>query len=229
MLISIYQIYHITGWKESCQGGAELEKKICLNGLWDFSAKSDKVSVLPDAWEEEQIKVPSPYNINSFAGPREKNIRGDAYRVYGGDFRLYPEYPEGWESLTCGFYRRKVFVPLESVGKRLFLRFDGLSYHSAVYVNGRLAVEDMEGFLPVETEITSLVRFGEANEITVGAEKAKNLIYKDDAGRNRLDYPIGSFWGEHIGGNRRSERRFRRRHAGIYDECIVLLCVGMDL
>ncbi len=177
-----------------------MEKKICLNGLWDFSAKSDKVSVLPDAWEEEQIKVPSPYNINSFAGPREKNIRGDAYRVYGGDFRLYPEYPEGWESLTCGFYRRKVFVPLESVGKRLFLRFDGLSYHSAVYVNGRLAVEDMEGFLPVETEITSLVRFGEANEITVGAEKAKNLIYKDDAGRNRLDYPIGSFWGEHIGG-----------------------------
>ena len=87
-----------------------------------------------------------------------------------------------------------------SVGKRLFLRFDGLSYHSAVYVNGRLAAEDMEGFLPVETEITSLVRFGEVNEITEGAEKAKNLIYKDDAGRNRLDYPIGSFWGEHIGG-----------------------------
>lgn len=181
-------------------GDWEMEKKICLNGYWEFSGKAASVEEPPSVWEEPKILVPSPYNVNTFSAPYTKEIAGDKVRVYGGDFNLYPEYPAEWGDLTCGYYRRTVEIPWESRNKRIFLKFDGLSYHSIVYVNGQKASEEWEGFLPIEMEITHLVHFGGQNEILVGAQKARSLLYKDETGRNRLDYPIGSFWGEHIGG-----------------------------
>lgn len=177
-----------------------MEKKRCLNGYWDFSGRAVSVEEPPSVWEEQKILVPSPYNVNTFSAPYTKDIAGDKVQVCGGDFVLYPEYPAEWGELSWGYYRRTVEILEESRGRRIFLKFDGLSYHSIVYVNGQKAAEEWEGFLPIEMEITHLVHYGERNEIMVGAQKAKSLIYKDDAGRNRLDYPVGSFWGEHIGG-----------------------------
>ncbi len=73
---------------------------LCLNGEWMFLPveKAEKLRVeklkhpnLPENpdWETTPVKVPSPWNVNSFA-------RGDGS---GGDFLTYPSYPKKWENI----------------------------------------------------------------------------------------------------------------------------------
>ena len=177
-----------------------MRKKICLNGFWDFSCKTDSLEKLPSDWETTQISVPSPYNINNFSRGYTRNIEGETFYVEGGDFRLYPEYPLHWDDLKLGFYRRNIFIPEENKGKRLFLCFDAVAYSSIYYLNGVKIGEDKEAFLPIELEITDFVRYGEENELIVGAQISSELKYLDSNNRTRLDYPQGSFWGDQIAG-----------------------------
>lgn len=174
--------------------------KICLNGFWDFSIDTDGVDRLPKRWEEHKICVPSPYNINAFSAIRKKELAGESFYVQGGDFCLYPDYPAAWNTAACGAYRRSFFVPEESRGRRIFLLFEAVAFHSRFYINGSCVREETEAFLPIEIEITESVRFGTENELVVIAENSKGYLYKDENNWNRIDYPKGSFWGEHIAG-----------------------------
>ncbi len=176
-----------------------MRKLTCLNGYWDF-APCEHLEALPTAWDSVKIHVPSPFNVNSFSHGYHKTIAGETFYVQGGDFRLYPEYPVEWDSAKAGFYRRTFFVPEEAKGKRLFLRFDAVAYHSVYYLNGQKIGEEYEGFLPIEWEITDYVNYGADNELMVGASVVETLIYRDKDGRRRCDYPHGSFWGGHIAG-----------------------------
>lgn len=182
--------------------GNPTREKFCLNGLWDFARGENGISVLPseDEWESVKIKVPSPYNVNSFTSSHYRETSDDKIWVQGGDFRLYPEYPASWDKAKCGFYRRKIFIGSELRGKRIFLRYDGVAFHAKHYINGTEIAETMEAFLPLELEITDNVVYGAENEVVAACETAGYLMYKGKDGRNRLDYPRGSFWGEHIAG-----------------------------
>ena len=187
-----------------------MEKRICLNGFWDFttdiSMDAGGSADWPEEWKNitkedgQKIHVPSPYNINGFSGGRTKEIAGESFYIRGGDFCLYPEYPKAWENAGCGAYRRTFFVPEESREKRIFLLFDAVAYHSRFFVNGKCMREEVEAFLPIEIEITEVVRFGEENEIVVIAENSQGYMYKDEKNWNRIDYPKGSFWGEYVAG-----------------------------
>ncbi len=179
----------------------ETRTQLCLNGLWDFAPSGDPISVLPQpaAFDPVKIKVPSPFNINGFMPSHPRRYAGgEEVRVQGGDFRLYPEYPARWEKAKCGFYRRSFSLTKEE-GKRYFLRFDAVAFHSFIYLNGVLLKETMEAFLPVEVEITDAAREGE-NELLVACESAGYLTYRGKDGRNRLDWPRGSFFGEFVAG-----------------------------
>lgn len=63
------------------------------------------------------------------------------------------------------FYKKKVVVPADFAGKRIILRFDGVYSHARLSVNGKFVREHHGGFTRWETDITSLVRTGKANEI----------------------------------------------------------------
>ncbi len=174
--------------------------RYCLNGIWDFACGSEGLDCLPQAYESVGIKVPSPYNVNGFMPSYYREFCGEKAYVQGGDFRLYPEYPPHWEQANCGFYHRTVTIPDSAKGQRIVLRFEAVAFHCKFYFNGTLLAETMEGFLPIELEVTHLARLGEENELVVACESAGYLTYKGKDGRNRLDYPKGSFWGEHVAG-----------------------------
>ena len=173
--------------------------KICLNGLWDFSCKSQSLETLPIEWDNIKIKVPSPFNINSFAAGYQKSICDEEFYVSGADLRMYPEYPEEWEKSDFGFYKRSFYIPSENENRRYFLKFDAVAFKSIIYVNGIQAAKSDEAFLPIEIEITKLIKAGQDNELIVAAQTSKSLRYIED-GKNRIDYPYGSVWGEHIAG-----------------------------
>lgn len=174
---------------------------LCLDGSWQFQPVAvpknfhegvDPAPELPlpvsSAWEIVPVKVPSPWNVNSFA-----NRSG-----MGGDSRTFPSYPAAWESVEMGWLRRTVRVPVEWKGDRVLLHFAAVAGDVRILVNGKDAGKKFDIFFPFDVDITSLVRIGESNEILVGVRKPSLFDVKGRYGRR--EYQAGSFWGQHIEG-----------------------------
>ncbi|MDR2145202.1 MAG: glycoside hydrolase family 2 [Tannerella sp.] len=163
---------------------------ICLNGSWQFMpvyetdmAKFVKPQVFH--WETTAIKIPSPWNVNSFA-------QGD-----GGDFVAYPSYPKTWEKAGMGWMRKEFTIPAEWKGKRVILDFEAIAGFAKIYVNSQLAGENLDIFFATRMDVTPLLKEG-TNEIVVGVAKASLTDVPGPYGRR--NYVAGSFWGQHIAG-----------------------------
>jgi hypothetical protein len=174
---------------------------LCLNGSWQFQPvalpKSFHEGVdpapelplpVPAAWETVPVKVPSPWNVNSFA-----NRRG-----LGGDFRTFPSYPAAWESVEMGWLRRTVRVPVEWKGDQVLLHFGAVAGDVRILVNGKDAGKKFDIFFPFDLDITNLVVPGQSAEILLGVRKASLFDVRGRYGRR--EYQAGSFWGQHIVG-----------------------------
>ena len=167
-----------------------LREDFCLNGSWQFMPvyETDIAKfVQPQTfrWETTAIKIPSPWNVNSFA-------QGD-----GGDFVTYPSYPKEWEKATMGWMRKEFTLPAAWKAKRIILRFEAIAGFAKIYVNGQLAGENLDIFFPTRLDVTSLLKEG-TNEIIVGVAKASLTDVPGPYGRR--NYVAGSFWGQHIAG-----------------------------
>lgn len=161
-------------------------EEICLNGTWAFmpvyeAKKEDFRLPKQFTWERTPIKVPSPWNVNGFTDGR------------GGDFLAYPSYPEQWKKAQMGWVKKDVTVPEFWKGKRVKLHFEAVMGKALIYVNGKLAGENFELFLPFEIDVTDLVQLGEKNEILVGV--AKGSLFDDRGKYGRRTYVGGSMWG----------------------------------
>lgn len=184
-------------WRFNPTGGLVNEEEkgfreeLCLNGTWAFmpvyGAKKEDFR-LPGqfTWERTPIKIPSPWNVNGFTDGR------------GGDFLAYPSYPEQWEKAQIGWMKKEVAIPGSWEDKQVKLHFEAVMGKAQIYVNGKLAGENFELFLPFELDVTDLLRVGEKNEILVGVAKASLL---DDRGKyGRRTYVGGSMWGIEMAG-----------------------------
>ena len=75
--------------------------------------------------------------------------------------------------MLCG-YRKRLPIPAEYAGKRLFLQFDGAAHIATVYVNGTEAAHHRSGYTAFRCEITELVTPGEDACITVKLDTTEN-------------------------------------------------------
>lgn len=164
--------------------------EICLNGKWQFMPVYETNMtkfVKPNnfIWDDVPIKVPSPWNVNSYS-------EGD-----GGDFLAYPSYPKEWEKAQMGWLRKEFTLPANWEGKQLKLHFEAIAGFAKIYINGKLAGENLDIFFSTELDITNLTQPG-TNEILVGIAKASLTDVPGKYGRR--NYVAGSFWGQHIVG-----------------------------
>ena len=169
-----------------------LRDELILNGNWQFMPVFENemgAFKKPETfhWEEIPLKIPSPWNVNSFS-------KGD-----GGDFLTYPSYPGKWEEAQIGWMKKDFELPKAWTKKIIKLHFEAIAGFAKVYVNGKLAAGDgtLDLFLPTELDITNLLKPGK-NEILVGVAKAS---LTDEQGKyGQRNYVAGSFWGQHIVG-----------------------------
>lgn len=174
---------------------------ICLNGSWQFQpvalpanfregidATPELSSAKADAWEKTPVRIPSPWNVNSFADKSGQ----------GGDFRTYPSYPSAWENIKMGWLRKTVAVPADWKGQRLQLHFEALAGDAQIFVNGKRTGSHFGIFLPFDIDVTDAVEPGKQNEILIGVRKASLFDKRSDFGRRT--YQAGSFWGQHAVG-----------------------------
>ena len=80
--------------------------------------------------------------------------------------------PEDYQML-CG-YRRKLQIPPEFSGKRLFLQLDGAAHIATVYVNGVEAAVHRCGYTAFRVELTELAAPGKPNLLAVKLDTSEN-------------------------------------------------------
>ena len=79
--------------------------------------------------------------------------------------------PHVWSDVECtqatARYSREIAIPRSLRGKRLFLRFGGVSNEANLFVNGKHVGEHRGAYTAFTFEITDKVRYGETNSIMV--------------------------------------------------------------
>jgi len=176
-------------------------QELCLNGTWQFQPVElpknfkegiDATPELPEvqsgAWDKVPIRIPSPWNVNSFA---DKDGQG-------GDFRTFPSYPNSWEHIKMGWLRKTMQVPAAWKGQRILLHFEAVAGDARIVLNGKEIGHHFGIFLPFDVDVTEAVLFGKENELTIGIRKPSLFDKKSEFGRRT--YQAGSFWGQHIAG-----------------------------
>ena len=179
----------------------EYRKEICLNGLWDFQAvelpesyvqgngTAPELSLpVANVWDKTKIKIPSPWNINSFA------YRG----LEGPDHRNYPSYPKAWEDVKMAWMRKTITIPSGWADRQIKLYFEAVAGFAEVYVNRQKVGENFDLFLPFDMDIINLAVPGETIEILVGIKSQS--LFEDRSTIGRRIVPAGSMWGYHISG-----------------------------
>ena len=84
--------------------------ELSLNGKWQCMPVSEtnmSKFVKPETfqWDAVPLKVPSPWNVNSFS-------KGE-----GGDFLTFPSYPKSWERAQMGWMKKGFNEILVGVAK----------------------------------------------------------------------------------------------------------------
>ena len=179
----------------------EHRQEICLNGYWDFQPvalpqdyKQGKgiAPKLPfpkdENWDKTRIKIPSPWNINSFG---YRNLEGP-------DHRNYPSYPKEWEQVKMAWMKKNITIPDTWKSQQIKLYFEAVAGYSEVYINKEKLGENFDLFLPFSFDITDKVTPGETVEILIGVRSQS--LFENNSTIGRRIIPAGSMWGYHING-----------------------------
>lgn len=95
--------------------------------------------------------------------------------------------PRGFKEMGIGWYRYQLTPKDEWKGKRIVLDFQGIMLVGDVYLNGKRIGGTDYGYLGFDIDLSKLLKWGEANEITVKADtrNPNNSRWFTGAGLNR--------------------------------------------
>lgn len=140
---------------------------IDLSGIWSFRTAGEEFDI---AWTQAPLE-----NALTMAVPGSYNDQKD-------DLALRDHY--GWV-----MYQRVVAIPQVLLTQRLMLRFEAVTHHARVYLNGVEVCRHKGGFLPFEVQIDGFAHAGN-NLLTVACD-------------NRIDFstlPVGTKGGNFLSG-----------------------------
>lgn len=116
------------------------------------------------------------------------------------------------------YYRRRLSVPADFAGKRIFLRFDGVYSNARCWIDGHFVRSHTGGFTSWDCEITPFVRAGEEAALFVGVadlEGSASGNYNPDGGI-KGDPSWASYYAHHnIGGILRDVSLFALPEMGL--------------
>ena len=168
---------------------AHTNKLISLNGYWDFMPIYDKGQILelPENinYEKEPVIVPSSWRGTTKDGTC-------TLKKYPEYFPLDVfDYPKEWNNADCGILHRSFNVSDEDLKERIFLKFDAISQYSVIYLNGEKIAEWNELYLPLEIEVTDIVK--EENELYVLCSSYEKVTIP--SGQKKIVDLVGSWYG----------------------------------
>lgn len=134
-----------------------------LNGPWQFAFDPNLIG--------EQARW---YLQNRYSQPP---LYGTRFRIEQKPLTINVPFP--WESPLsgvtrpdykgAGWYEREFTVPAAWTGLTPFLNFGAIDWHARVWINGRIAAEHDNGYLPFSIDLSKFVQPGESAVVTVRA------------------------------------------------------------
>ncbi len=188
-------------WVKPMERPARID--LCLNGRWLFQPVAvpegwregggtgpDLTPPVADRWEATPIKIPSPWNVNTWGAGRD--VGPGTARPYEPSSVYFPSYPRTWDAARMGWLRRSVRLPAEWGARRTLLHFEALAGEAVVVVNGVAVGRCFDQHLPAEFDITAALHAGE-NELLVGV-RAAQLFNRQDPHYPHMRFiaPLGS-------------------------------------
>lgn len=102
-----------------------------------------------------------------------------------------------------GFYKTQFNLPTNWQDKKVELAFEGVSYLTAVWVNGEFVGSHEGAFSPFRFDITSHLRWNESNQLVVRAASLSKdravdgiILKQAPAAKQAWTYTCGGIWGE---------------------------------
>lgn len=134
-------------------------EEIDFNFDWQFFKTPNNLSIKDISSNQnwENVRLPHDWAINT---------------PYNQGYMVTDSTP----SLSfIGWYKKEFKLPKNLNGKNIRLDFDGVYNNSEVYLNGEKITERPYGFSPFSAEISSKIKLGETNTITVKVDRTAFL------------------------------------------------------
>jgi beta-galactosidase/beta-glucuronidase len=176
--------------------------EVCLDGLWQFqpvplptgyvrnSGSPPELPTPTDAWESTPIKIPSPWNVNTWGAGRDVGA-GTSHPYWPGSV-YFPSYPQKWDGVEMGWLRRTFRVPQTWRDRRIILHFEAVAGECEILINGKTAGSHFDKYLPFGLDITSLLKPGD-NKLLVGVRASALFnLQSSKYAKMRCPYPSGS-------------------------------------
>ncbi len=85
-------------------------------------------------------------------------------------------------------YKKNILISTENEDKNIFLSFEGVMGITEFFINGELVKKHYSGYIPCVMDITSLVKFGEENEILLISDNTPDPNYPLGKEEDELDF-----------------------------------------
>ena len=153
------------GWRFAFGNAADPKKDFgCGTEYFNYLTKANSIhnegpysqKFNDSAWQT--VRVPHDWVASLPYAPEASHSHG--YKTVG---YKYPATSVGW-------YRKKLTIGKEDLGKRLMLRFDGIFRSAQVWFNGYYMGTEPSGYATQVYDITPYIKYGEENLICVRAD-----------------------------------------------------------
>ena len=153
------------------EANAAVRDTISINSGWQFHlGELSGVEAVKNA-ESITVNVPHDFLIGQpWVAPdaSERPDNSDA----GSNVRSRLS-PRGFKEMNVGWYRYLLNPKEEWKGKRVILDFQGIMLVGDVWLNGKQIGKTDYGYLGFDCDLSSLLKYGEENEIIVKADTQK--------------------------------------------------------
>ena len=134
----------LTAWLAALSAGAQRHEQL-LNDNWQF-----RLGHQVERGSAVRVDLPHTWNAVDALSGRTDYKRG------------------------LGHYERRLFVPADWEGQRLYLRFEGANSVADLFVNGRHVGQHRGGYGAFVFEITDYVNYGKSQQPACQREQRRN-------------------------------------------------------
>ena len=149
---------------------AAVRDTISINQGWQFHRGDVKnmAELITTQSGDDVVNLPHDFLIGQDWVPPDASERPDNSDA-GSNVRSRLS-PRGFKEMGIGWYRYELTPKAEWKGKRIVLDFQGIMLVGDVYLNGKRIGGTDYGYLGFDIDLSKLLKWGEANEITVKAD-----------------------------------------------------------
>jgi len=144
---------------------------ISLNGEWEALAISGFKFAYPppnDGWQQEKVPNEGARLVECPNGPYIVHMN-EMLTPDGKDFRRH-------DKIACWF-RRTFDAPASlPTGQRAVLHFEGMSFRSLTWLNGKQIGDCVLGQVPQDYDVSNLLKYGQPNLLVVGVAGRESII-----------------------------------------------------